>query len=75
MSLMDVKKISFYTELKRDEFRNMLEREIQKLENLNMEFVIFKDPNLIIPKMSFDGYVTVGLNNIKNELNEHILKK
>ena len=75
MSLTEVKKIAFYTGLKRDEFRNLLGNEIEKLENRNMEYVIFKDPTLLIPKMSFDGYLVVGLNNIKNELNNYIVNK
>lgn len=62
-------KVVFYTaDQERNFFVRNIENEIEKLEELNVRFVVFRDGNSNIPKMLFNGYVTMGIENIKNEL-------
>jgi hypothetical protein len=62
-------KVVFYTaDQERNLFVKNIENEIEKLEELNVRFVVFRDGNSNIPKMLFNGYVTMGMENIKNEL-------
>jgi hypothetical protein len=61
-------KIIFYTDQERSSFIQILGEELEKLENLNMKFVVFRDGNLLAPKMLFNNSMTIGLDNIKNEI-------
>jgi hypothetical protein len=45
-----------------------LEDEIEKLEKLQIEYIVFKDGNLLVPKMIFMGKSTTGLKNISDEI-------
>jgi hypothetical protein len=66
------KRIFFYTGLEQNEFTKLLQRELELLEKNKMRFIIFKNRNLFVPEMSFDGKITSGLNNIKYELDSMI---
>jgi hypothetical protein len=69
-----MKKVSFYTDFGHEQFLNVFRTEIEELEKRRVDYVIFENPDMIIPKMSIDGTTVLGLDNIKDEL-KYILKE
>lgn len=63
-----IDQIEFYSPLATNELRSELEIEMNKLDEKNFEYVIFKSAEFI-PKMSWKGFTYMGINNIKNQLN------